>query len=211
MPTWAWVLVIVVLLSLAAAVLLARRRSRRPDTAALRQRFGPEYERAVAERGNRVKAERELADIAEKRDRLDVRPLSAESRARHAARWERVQAAFVDQPHRAVREADALIAEVMHERGYPVDDMHERTSLVSIDHPDVVQHYRAAYEVTSRGGGATTEDLRQAFVHYRALFDRMLVDDVGPGAEPPAGAETTELRSEPGRHGRHDGEAPPVR
>jgi hypothetical protein len=174
MPTWAWILIVIAaiaVIALVAAMLMQQRRR-----AGLQDRFGPEYERAVEERGDRREAERELADRAGRRDKLDIRPLTADQRGEYASRWEAVQAAFVDRPREAVVLADDLIVEVMERRGYPVDSFDERAGLVSTDYPEVVDHYRSAHLVSARGGDASTEDLRQAFVHYRALFDTMLVD-----------------------------------
>lgn len=173
MPTWAWILIVAVIVLIAiAAIVLMQQRQR----AGLRDRFGPEYERAVAESDDRRQAERELADRADRRDKLDIRPLTAEQRGDYAYRWESIQATFVDRPREAVVRADDLIVEVMDLRGYPVDTFDDRASLVSADHPEVVSHYRSAHEVSTRGNAASTEDLRLAFVHYRALFDAMLVD-----------------------------------
>ena len=106
-------------------------------------------------------------------------PLSAEARARYATEWHGVQERFVDAPAESVAEADVLVMQVMRERGYPVDDFERRAADVSVDHPDLVSHYRSGHEVAdrSRAGQADTEELRQAVVHYRALFDALLEDD----------------------------------
>lgn len=173
MPTWAWILVVVaIIVVVAVALVLMQQRQR----AGLRERFGPEYDRVVEERDDRRQAERELAERAQRRDKLDIRPLTSEQRGDYAARWESVQAAFVDRPREAVVLADDLIVEVMDRRGYPVESFDDRASLVSADHPEVVDHYRSAHAVYTQGEDSSTEDLRQAFVHYRALFDAMLTD-----------------------------------
>jgi hypothetical protein len=175
MPTWAWIIIIavvaVVVLAAIAATLGRRRRSEH-----LQERFGPEYERSVADRGDQRAAERELADRERKREKLDIVPLSADARSRYAESWRTVQARFVDDPSGAVVEADRLVTDVMRERGYPIDDFDQRAADISVDHPDVVENYRAAHEIylTQEQGEAGTEDLRQAFVHYRALFEELL-------------------------------------
>lgn len=194
MPTWAWILIVAAVVVVAiAAVLLLQQRQR----AGLRERFGPEYDRVVEEADDRRRAERELADRADRRDKLDIRPLSADQRAEYAARWEGVQSAFVDRPREAVVHADELIVEVMERRGYPVDSFDDRASLVSADHPDVVEHYRSAHAVSTQGGAASTEDMRQAFVHYRALFDAMLADtDAETDAETDIDRDVDERRDD---------------
>jgi ABC-type nickel/cobalt efflux system permease component RcnA len=172
------ILIVVVILLAAAAAWVMRNRRR----AELQNRFGPEYDRAVDSADSRKAAEQHLTDVAQRRDELTVRDLDPTERHRYEAEWEAVQARFVDEPGPAVDAADTLISTVMRERGYPVDDFEERADLVAADHPDVVQHYRDAHEAHERhrsSGDADTEDLRQAFVHYRALFSA-LVD--GPGS-----------------------------
>jgi hypothetical protein len=184
MPTWAWIVIIaaavVVLAAVAwAAMSTARRRS-------LRDRFGPEYDRAVSDAPTRREAEAELRERERRRDELEIRPLSAADRGRYLREWERVQADFVDDPGGAVAEADALIQRVMRDRGYPVDDFEQRAADLSVDHAEVVEHYRTGHAVARRHAReeADTEELRQALVHYRALFDALL-------AEEPARAERT--------------------
>lgn len=142
----------------------------------LRERFGPEYERAVVDIGDRRQAERELERREERVRSLDIRPLAPEQRARFADRWRRVQAQFVDSPTEAIRDADRLVMEAMEARGYPVGDFEQRAADVSVDHPRVVENYRAARDIALRSsrGEASTEDLRQAMVHYRALFEDLL-------------------------------------
>ena len=175
MPTWAWIIIIaVVAVVVLAAIAATFGRRRRSDH--LQERFGPEYERSVADRGDQRAAERELADRERKREKLDIVPLSADARSRYAESWRTVQARFVDDPSGAVVEADRLVTDVMRERGYPIDDFDQRAADISVDHPDVVENYRAAHEIylTQEKGEAGTEDLRQAFVHYRALFEELL-------------------------------------
>lgn len=150
--------------------------SRRAQSEHLRDRFGPEYDRAVEARGDQAKAEADLAAREARVKKLDIRPLEPAERREFSARWEQVQARFVDDPARAVSFADALIGEVMHARGYPVTDFDQRASDISVDHPVVVDHYRKAHGVALRHsrGDASTEDLRQAMIHYRALFDNLV-------------------------------------
>ncbi len=181
MPVWVWILIAVgaaVILGAAAWQVAARRR-----TARLRGRFGPEYDRTIERRrGRRSDAESELAERERRREELRIRPLSPASRERYSESWHDVQAEFVDDPSAAIRRADALVIEVMRERGYPTDDFEQRAADVSVDHPDVVENYRAAHEIAraSARGEASTEDLRQAMTHYRALFEDLLTTDEEP-------------------------------
>lgn len=169
---------IVVLAALVAlaVVLLALLVGQRRRSAELQERFGPEYQRAVDEHGNKQRAEEELA-AREKRVRaLDIHPLTPEQRDRFQEEWRSVQAEFVDAPDKAVSDADHLVQEVMAARGYPVGDFEERAALVSVEHANVVTHYRAGHDIALRNqrGKATTEDLRQATVQYRALFEDLI-------------------------------------
>ena len=166
-----WVLIAIILIGAIVWITLSRVRSQR-----LRQRFGPEYERTVRTEGNVRKAEAELEARAKRVASLQIRPLSASDAQRFDAAWRAVQARFVDDPRGAVTEADRLVGEVMAVRGYPVGDFEQRVADVSVDHPDVVMNYRAAREIALQHaeGKATTEDLRQAMVHYRALFRDLL-------------------------------------
>lgn len=171
--TTAIVIVILVLLALLVAgyLYLQQRRREREE---LRERFGPEYERAVEEHGDRRAAEHRLADVAARRDKAQVRALSTEERMAYLQRWTDVQAAFVDDPAGAARDADDLVGRVMRDRGYPLDEVDDRGDLVAADHAELAGHYRQAHAVGSRAHEATTEELRQAFVHYRALFVELL-------------------------------------
>jgi hypothetical protein len=150
--------------------------SRRKRSDTLRERFGPEYERAVNEYGDQQVAEQKLRERQERVEGLQLRTLEPEERLRFARAWREVQARFVDGPSEAVDEANRLIKEVMGQRGYPVGDFDQRAADVSVGHADVVQHYRAARDIARRNERkqATTEDLRQAMVHYRALFEELL-------------------------------------
>jgi hypothetical protein len=167
------VLVIALVAAIGAAVWLYMRNR---QTAALQNRFGPEYDRALSTHHDQREAERELRQREERVDHLNIRPLEREERNRFAERWQSVQAQFVDDPTGATDEADQLVGEVMGTRGYPVGDFEQRAADVSVHHPRVVEHYRAAHEIAMRSarGNADTEELRQALVHFRALFEDLL-------------------------------------
>jgi len=173
-----WILVAILVLLAAGAVLYAARERRSRQ---LREGFGPEYQRTMAERGDRRAAESELRRREQRREQFEIRDLEPEVREHYADQWRGAQRRFVDQPVAAVGEADSLVTQVMRERGYPVaDDFERRAADVSVDHPDVVQHYRVAHDISVRTtrGETGTEDLRQAMVHFRALFAELLGEDV---------------------------------
>jgi hypothetical protein len=174
MPWWAWVLIGVAVLVLLGAVLWSVSRRRR--TGRLREAFGPEYERTVQVAGDRREAESELQARQERRARLDIRPLDPAARQRYAEQWRLVQERFVDSPSDAVGDADELVSAVMRDRGYPMDDFETRVGDISVDHPRVVENYRAAHRISEANeqGEASTEDLRQAMVHCRTLFQELL-------------------------------------
>jgi hypothetical protein len=146
---------------------------------ALRERFGPEYDRAVEAREDRRAAEAELRDREKQRARLDIQPLPEGTRARFAQEWQDVQERFVDQPQEAVVTADRLLYSVMDARGYPVGDFDAQADLVSVDHSEVVEDYRFAHGICERAGTqqVSTEDLREALLHYRSLFSELLRAD----------------------------------
>ena len=164
---------IVVVFAIGGWLLYSKRRSDH-----LRTRFGSEYERQVDELGSRSKAEADLAEREKRVSKLDIRPLSPADQDRFLDRWTKVQATFVDDPERSVDYADALIAEVMTARGYPVREFDERAGDISVDHPNVVQHYRAGHDIAVRHGRgeAGTDELRQALIHYRALFEELVTE-----------------------------------
>src|SRR5919106_1985504 len=171
-----WLIVVLVLVVVAAAAIYALFEYRKRQSANLRGHFGPEYERTVAEKGDRRGAEKDLLARRDHRAGLDIRPLSAAARRNYEASWTDTQAKFVDSPGQAIREADALIILAMRDRGYPVDDFEQRSSDISVDHPGVVENYRAAHAVSmaNERGESTTEDLRRGMVHYRQLFEELL-------------------------------------
>jgi hypothetical protein len=173
-PTWGWAVIAVAAIVLVALVAWSAYRSRRRK--GLQERFGSEYDHAVADAPNRREAESELTEREKRREELQIRPLEPASRDRYASEWHNTQAKFVDDPEGAVGEADRLIQQVMRERGYPVDDFEQRTADLSVDHPEVMSNYRAAHgiSVANERGKASTEDLRTAMVHYRALFLELL-------------------------------------
>jgi hypothetical protein len=177
-PTQWLALIVVAVLVFAGVVALLRARSKSHRHEALQQAFGPEYDRAVAEFGDRERAERELANRKKRVDRLHLRVLSSGDRNRFASEWRVAQERFVDDPSGAVRASDELIKDVMRSVGYPVEDFEQRVADLSVDHARVVQHYRAARVLAdaNREGRANTEELRQAFIHYRALFADLLED-----------------------------------
>jgi hypothetical protein len=167
------VAVVVAIIVVAAVVVLAAMyaRSRR-----LRRQFGPEYDRAVADSGSRLKAESELADRERRVRKLDIRPLDAAELERYQSQWSAIQAQFVDSPDSAVSGAQSLITSVMSERGYPTDDLDQIMADLSVEHAQTLDQFRTATDLSSRAaeGSASTEDLRQAMVHYRALFTELL-------------------------------------
>ena len=150
----------------------------RQRSEALRERYGPEYARTVNELGDTRRAESELVRRQERVAALDIRPMSAELQNRFHQQWRAVQARFVDDPKGAVTDADALVEDAMRTRGYPVSDFDQRAADLSVHHPRVVENYRAARDIAlrHRRGEASTEDLRQAMVYYRVLFQDLLED-----------------------------------
>jgi len=167
------ILIIVVAMALAVGAFLYFRRRR---TENLRKQFGPEYKHAVDQYGDQRKAETELAAREKRVHKLEIRSLTAEEQARFTHAWKKTQAHFVDEPSPAVQQADAMVKELMQTRGYPVADFEQRAADISVDHSNVVANYRAARDIAQRNnsGKATTEDLRQAMVHYRSLFEELL-------------------------------------
>ena len=176
-------IIIVLAVIVIAALLIARRRQRSTH---LKHQFGPEYDRALQVHGNAAKAEAALADREDRVQKLTIRELPATERAAYADEWAAVQRRFVDDPSMAVSEADRLVNRVMNSRGYPMGDFDQRAEDISVNYPVVVQNYRSARDIFVRhsSGRASTEDLRQAMVYYRSLFDELLGTPAAAGADP---------------------------
>jgi hypothetical protein len=166
------ILIVLVVLAVVAVLLSRRRRTER-----LQHQFGPEYERTVSKAGDRRAAEAELSERTQRRRELTIVPLDPAAHAQYEQAWRTTQAKFVDDPTGATREADTLVSRLMQDRGYPVDDdFEQQAAVVSVDHPQVAENYRAAHAVhrANEQGQASTDDLREAFVHYRSLFAQLL-------------------------------------
>ncbi len=163
--------VLVVLVAAIAYVVVTRQR-----TKALQTRYGPEYDRTVEEAGGRGRAESVLAQREKRVEQFQVHPLSPDEAARYGSRWKAVQARFVDDPSGSIGDADQLVSEVMSARGYPMADFEQRAADISVGHPQVVEHYRAAHDIAQshRQRPVDTEKLREAFLHYRELFASLL-------------------------------------
>ena len=169
------VIVAVVAIAVAGFFVARKRRSQR-----LRERFGPEYDRVLKKEGEVRRAEGVLEIRSQRRDKLKPGSLTPETRSDFTSRWHSVQTQFVDNPKGSVTGADQLVSELMQARGYPMANFEQRADDISVDHPVVVQNYRAAHDITLRHnrGQASTEDLRKAMVHYRSLFDELLKDSL---------------------------------
>lgn len=191
MPTWEWILIaasvviVVAVVIVAAGVVSSRRKTHR-----LKQHYGREYERLVSEAGNQKAAEKELTARERKRNKLDIVALTPSALSDFTTRWHQVQTGFVDDPATAVGVADRLVTEVMRERGYPVDDFDRRAADISVDHPGIVDNYRAAHGIhlSQQQGDVSTEQQREAFVHYRALFEKLLETTTNDDASQEASA-----------------------
>jgi hypothetical protein len=173
MSTGAIVAIVVVVIIVAAvlvAIAAANRRRR------LRERFGPEYDRAVSEHGSRREAEAELAERERRVRELDLRPLSPSARNQYLSEWTAVQEQFVDAPQAAVTGAQTLVSAVMEDRGYPTQPYDQTVADLSVEHASTLDHFRSAHDISQKAasGTASTEDLRQAMIHYRALFAELL-------------------------------------
>jgi hypothetical protein len=173
--TWLLVVLAIVVVLVIGLVAIPQLRSR-----SLKQRFGPEYDRIVDEEGDRRSAEAELRGRVKRRDTLNIRDLESPAREAYAEQWLVVQQRFIDEPEQTVAEADGLVQTVMRERGYPVDEFDDRIEMMSVDHPELVDNYRTAHAIQLRSEEqeASTDDLREAFQRYRALFSELLADGV---------------------------------
>ncbi len=176
MSTTEWIILVVIVAIIVLAAIWWFVQSRRSRT--LHEEFGPEYDRTVQEADSRRAAEAELRERQERVQKLDIRPLSVADRNRFTGEWETLQPRFVDDPQGAVSDADSLVSDLMQTRGYPIGEFEQRAADISVDHPDVVNHYREAHRLAQRNaaGQATTEEQRRALVHYRELFDELLSD-----------------------------------
>lgn len=165
---------VIVIIALIAFMIV--RKKRRSTTADLRQKFGPEYDRAVLTHGSERKAEATLEGRKERVEKLNLRDLDRAESEKFSRDWQAVQSRFVDSPKGAVAEADDLVSSVMKARGYPVSDFDQRSADISVDHPRVVENYRAAHAIALRVGKdqASTEELRTAMIHYRSLFEELV-------------------------------------
>jgi len=182
MSTSEWIVVAVAALVLVViVVLLLSAWSRARSRARLRDRFGPEYDRTVQEVGSTSKAADELQQREQRHDALGIHPLESRQRAKYQTEWSSVQARFVDDPRGALGSADSLVTSVMADRGYPTGDFDQRAADLSVEHGDVLDHYRAAHVIDLREGKASTEQMREAMVHYRSMFDELLGESV-PGS-----------------------------
>ena len=170
------ILIAVVVIAAVFIAAIAFGASRKRRSQKLRQRFGPEYDRVLRQEGNARKAEGVLEFRQQRREKFKIRELSEADKSSYAVRWNEVQARFVDDPRGAVTVADSLVTDVMQARGYPIGEFEQRAADLSVDYPIIVDNYRAAHEIAVRhsSGAASTEDLRQAMVHYRLLFQELL-------------------------------------
>jgi len=194
-PMVLWTIIAIAVVIAAAVVWFFLRKQR---TDRLRTRFGPEYDRTARDMGSVPRAEATLEARVDRVERFHIRPLTAADGARFTNLWREVQRRFVDDPNAATAEADRLVGEVMQTRGYPLGDFDQRVADISVDHPHVVTQYLAAREIARRRarGEASTEDLRQAMVHYRALFSELLEIQREPmAAEEPVPTDNELTRS----------------
>jgi hypothetical protein len=167
------ILLIFAVAAVAAIILVLFNTQRRRR---LRRRFGPEYHRAVQQSGNTARGEERLSNLEKRVERFNIHPLAASERRRFVEAWRLIQAKFVDDPKGALAAGDRLLGEIMTARGYPVIDFEQQSADLSVNHSFVVEHYRAGHEIALRHsqGRASTEDLRQALIHYRRLFDDLV-------------------------------------
>ena len=181
------IVVILIIIAVAAVAASVGRRRR------LKERFGPEYDRMVAEQQSQRRADSELASRERRVRSLDIRSLSPEARTEYVAQWAGIQERFVDQPAAAAGQAQKLVTSVMQDRGYPTEDFDQILADLSVEHARTLHRYRAAHAISdaAANGSASTEDLRQAMIHYRSMFDELLSEDAGvttdeelPGTSP---------------------------
>jgi len=174
-----WQIALILIAAIVVVGAVAWVMNQRKRTEHLTERYGPEYQRTLETTGDKREAERDLEQREERVKQYEIKTLSPGQRDRYLAKWKETQAGFVDDPSGAIAQADTLVRDVMGERGYPMGDFEQRSADISVDHPHVVEEYRAAHQIAERQaeGGVETEELRQAMVHYRALFDDLLETD----------------------------------
>lgn len=193
-PQFIWIAIAAVAVLLVVGLIAVG--ARRNRSAALKDHFGREYDRTVETAGSRTRAEHDLVARAEEVKAFDIRPLTAAERDRYRAEWRTIESRFVERPTTAVVEADELITDVMRTRGYSIADFEKHAKLLSVKHPSVVEHYRAGHDIIDRHGrgAASTEDLRQAVLHYRTLFEELVNDGGGVDVERPIATVREEER-----------------
>ena len=179
------IIVAVVAVVVIALIVWGAMRKRRTDR--LRDQFGDEYDRTVEQRGKKAEAEAALEERAERVEKLNIRPLTPEERDGFSREWRDVKALFVDSPVEAVHHADRLLGTIMKTRGYPMADFDRRYEDLTVDHGEVARHYREGHDIVTRhqNGKASTEDLRQAMIHFEALFDDLVNEVSGEVENPP--------------------------
>jgi uncharacterized protein YneF (UPF0154 family) len=179
------IIIIVVVGVVIVGVILGLVFSRRNRSTQLHEKFGPEYDRTVQTMGGEKKAQTELNERQKHVGTLDIRPLSVSEHDRYLAEWTAVQSKFVDEPGQAIVDADRLIMEAMQIRGYPVSDFDQRAADISVNYPALVTNYRGAREIANKNklGQANTEELRQAMIYYRSLFEELLKTEPVVGEE----------------------------
>jgi uncharacterized protein YneF (UPF0154 family) len=179
------IIIIVVVVVVIVGIVLGLVFTRRNRSERLHEHYGPEYDRTVQTMGGEQKAQTELNERQKHVEALDIRPLSVSERERYLADWTAVQSKFVDEPGQAIVDADRLIIEVMQLRGYPVSDFEQRSADISVKYPALVSNYRGAREIANKNKlqQANTEELRQAMIYYRSLFDELLKTESVVGEE----------------------------
>ena len=180
-----YIVILVVLVLVVIGVILGLVFARRRRSEQLHDKFGPEYDHTVQTMGDEKKAQTELNERQKHVEALDIRPLSATERERYQADWTSVQSKFVDDPEQAIVDADRLIIEVMQLRAYPVSNFEQRAADISVNYPALVTNYRGAREIANKNklGQANTEELRQAMIYYRSLFEELLKTEPVVGEE----------------------------
>jgi hypothetical protein len=207
-PMWIWIAVGVLALIVVAA--LMARSARKARSAQLRDKFGAEYDHVVQEKGKRKRAEQELLARVDEVKKYEIRPFTVAERDRFRRDWALIEQRFIERPTTAVVEADELVADMMRVRGYPMGDFEKHAANLSVTHPRVIEHYRAGHRVIGgTPGQSSTEDLRQAMLHYRSLFDELIRevrDDVS--GDLPRANEVSRTSSRPERRIAPDDDRP---